>query len=79
MPHQEERLPEDVGMDTHLFRPAVDSKGFFHVNGTDIIGANTFGIDTALVLSGNTQSERAEVLISASGIIPTYMCQSILT
>jgi len=26
------------GMDTHLYRPAVDSKGFFHVNGTDIIG-----------------------------------------
>lgn len=27
----------DEGMDTHLFRPAVDSKGFFYVNGTDII------------------------------------------
>jgi OOP family OmpA-OmpF porin len=25
------------GMDTHLFRPAVDSKGFFAVNGTDIV------------------------------------------
>lgn len=33
-------------MDTHLFRPAVDSKGFFHVNGTDIIGHNdiSFGL-----------------------------------
>ncbi len=30
------------GMDTHLYRPAVDSKGFFHVNGTDIIGHNDF-------------------------------------
>src|SRR5687768_17029300 len=26
------------GMDTHLFRPALDSKGFFSVNGTDILG-----------------------------------------
>ncbi len=37
---------DEAGMDTHLFRPAVDSKGFFHVNGTDIIGANdiSFGL-----------------------------------
>jgi OmpA-OmpF porin, OOP family len=26
------------GMDTHLFRPAVDSKGFLSVNGSDILG-----------------------------------------
>jgi outer membrane protein OmpA-like peptidoglycan-associated protein len=26
------------GMDTHLFRPAVDSKGFVTVNGSDILG-----------------------------------------
>ncbi len=34
------------GMDTHLFRPAVDSKGFFSVNGSDILGANdiSFGL-----------------------------------
>jgi OmpA-OmpF porin, OOP family len=34
------------GMDTHLYRPAVDSKGFFHVNGTDIIAAGdvSFGM-----------------------------------
>ncbi len=34
------------GMDTHLFRPAVDSKGFFGVNGSDIVGANdvSFGL-----------------------------------
>lgn len=36
------------GMDTHLFRPAVDSKGFFTVNGSDILGANdiSFGLVT---------------------------------
>jgi outer membrane protein OmpA-like peptidoglycan-associated protein len=34
------------GMDTHLFRPAVDSKGFFTVNGSDILGAKdiSFGL-----------------------------------
>jgi outer membrane protein OmpA-like peptidoglycan-associated protein len=34
------------GMDTHLFRPAIDSKGFFTVNGTDILGKNdiSFGL-----------------------------------
>jgi OmpA-OmpF porin, OOP family len=26
------------GLDTHLFRPAMDSKGLFTVNGTDILG-----------------------------------------
>ena len=44
------RIPSDGsngdGMDTHLFRPAVDSKGFFYVNGSDIIGAGdiSFGL-----------------------------------
>jgi outer membrane protein OmpA-like peptidoglycan-associated protein len=34
------------GFDTHLFRPAVDSKGLFTVNGSDILGANdlSFGL-----------------------------------
>jgi OOP family OmpA-OmpF porin len=34
------------GMDTHLYRPAVDSKGFFFVNGTDILpsGHISFGM-----------------------------------
>src|SRR6478736_3711852 len=34
------------GMDTHLFRPAIDSKGFFSVNGSDILGAGNvrFGL-----------------------------------
>ncbi|MCA9582450.1 MAG: hypothetical protein KC416_11690, partial [Myxococcales bacterium] len=35
-------------MDLHLFRPAVDSKGFISANGTDILGAND--ISFALVL-----------------------------
>src|SRR6478609_1498268 len=34
------------GMDSHLFRPAIDSKGFFSVNGSDILGAGnvSFGL-----------------------------------
>jgi outer membrane protein OmpA-like peptidoglycan-associated protein len=34
------------GMDTHLFRPALDSKGFFTTNGADILGKNdvSFGL-----------------------------------
>jgi outer membrane protein OmpA-like peptidoglycan-associated protein len=30
------------GFDTHLFRPALDSKGFYVTNGSDILGANDF-------------------------------------
>ena len=43
---------------------------------TDIIGGNKFGLDTALVLSGNTLPDMASVKISSSGIIPTYVCDS---
>lgn len=46
---------------------------------TDVLGANKFGLDTVLVLSGNTQRQTAETLIAASGIIPTYICESIST
>jgi len=41
-------VPDGQGMDTHLFRGAVDSKGFFYVNGTDIIGANQFSFGMVL-------------------------------
>ena len=44
---------------------------------TDILGANQFGLDTALVLSGNTLPQTADLMIKASGIIPTYVCNSI--
>jgi HAD superfamily hydrolase (TIGR01450 family) len=43
---------------------------------TDIIGGNKFGLDTVLVLSGNTLPEMAQVRISSTGIIPTYICES---
>jgi HAD superfamily hydrolase (TIGR01450 family) len=46
---------------------------------TDILGANTFGLDTALVLSGNTRADQAALSIQAKGIIPTYLCESVFT
>lgn len=36
------------GMDLHLFRPAVDSKGHFTVNGTDILGHRDFSFGLIL-------------------------------
>jgi len=43
---------------------------------TDIIGGNKFGLDTVLVLSGNTLPDMAMIRISSSGIIPTFICES---
>lgn len=45
---------------------------------TDIIGGNKFGLDTVLVLSGNTLPDQAELKISTAGIIPTYVCESVV-
>ncbi|HEY0246528.1 MAG TPA: TIGR01459 family HAD-type hydrolase [Mucilaginibacter sp.] len=43
---------------------------------TDILGGNKFGLDTVLVLSGNTQVIDADARITATGIVPTYICDS---
>src|SRR5205085_1775588 len=32
------------GIDTHLFRPALDSRGLVSVNGVDVLGANQFSL-----------------------------------
>ena len=45
---------------------------------TDILGGNKFGLDTALVLTGNTIESSVETLVAATGIIPDYICQSIM-
>ncbi|MEL7162459.1 MAG: HAD-IIA family hydrolase [Bacteroidota bacterium] len=44
---------------------------------TDILGGNTYGVATALVLSGNTRAESADTEIRSSGIIPDFVCRSI--
>ncbi len=46
---------------------------------TDIAGGNKFGVDTVLVLSGNTAAKHATMRIEASGIVPTFICESVLT
>jgi len=43
---------------------------------TDILGGNKFGLDTVLVLSGNTQPTDVETRITATGIVPTYVCDT---
>jgi HAD superfamily hydrolase (TIGR01450 family) len=43
---------------------------------TDILGGNKFGLDTVLVLSGNTQAADAENRIRSTGIVPTYICET---
>jgi HAD superfamily hydrolase (TIGR01450 family) len=45
---------------------------------TDIIGGNKFGLDTVLVLTGNTIPDQAALKIASSGIIPTYICESVV-
>ncbi len=46
---------------------------------TDILGGNKYGIDTALVLSGTTLEQDYKSLIQATGIVPNYVCDSILS
>jgi hypothetical protein len=56
----QERVPEGngEGMDTHLFRPAVDSKGYFSVNGSDIIGKNDISFGLVLDYGRNIMRTR---------------------
>jgi len=46
---------------------------------TDIAGGNKYGIDTALVLSGTTLEKDYQTMIQATGIVPNYVCESILS
>lgn len=62
--------------------PSIRKKDILMVGDTlqtDILGGNKFGLDTALVLTGNTQAEDAEIKIRTTGIIPTYICESAVT
>jgi HAD superfamily hydrolase (TIGR01450 family) len=43
---------------------------------TDILGGNKYGLDTALVLTGNTAPDQVRFQIRAKGIQPTYICPS---
>ena len=62
--------------------PELEKKDVLFVGDTlrtDITGANHFGLDTVLVLCGNTLPEQAESMIHSTGITPTYICDSLLT
>ena len=52
------------GLDTHLFRPAIDSKGLYTINGSDIIGAGDFSfglvIDYGNDLLRTSQARKSE-------------------
>jgi outer membrane protein OmpA-like peptidoglycan-associated protein len=50
------------GLDTHLFRPSMDSKGLFAVNGSDVLGANEFSFGLVL--------DYAHVLLRTPGSDP---------
>ncbi|QKZ11756.1 TIGR01459 family HAD-type hydrolase [Spirosoma sp. KUDC1026] len=61
--------------------PTISKRDILMVGDTlrsDISGGNKFGLDTVLVLSGNTAPSEAEIRILATGIIPTYICESIV-
>lgn len=61
--------------------PGVSKRDILMVGDTlrsDILGGNKFGLDTLLVLTGNTAPNEAEIRISATGIIPSYVCESIV-
>src|SRR5690242_10535180 len=45
---QSAHLNGDVGMDAHLFRPAVDSKGYISTNGTNILGDGDYSFGLVL-------------------------------
>ena len=63
----------------HIKSNGIEKKDILMVGDTlhtDILGGNKFGLDTVLVLSGNTQAEDVEVKIQSSGIIPTYICEA---
>ena len=63
----------------HIKSQDIEKKDILMVGDTlhtDILGGNKFGLDTVLVLSGNTQAEDAEVKIQSTAIIPTYICES---
>ncbi|MFT4737418.1 MAG: HAD superfamily hydrolase (TIGR01450 family) [Cyclobacteriaceae bacterium] len=44
---------------------------------TDIVGGDKFGLDTVLVLTGNTLAKNADMRINSLGIVPTYICESV--
>ena len=75
--------------DSQIFMFAMDYINQFHLGitkkdilmvgdtlHTDILGGNKFGLDTALVLTGNLLPEDYENRIMSTGISPTFICET---
>jgi outer membrane protein OmpA-like peptidoglycan-associated protein len=78
LPVSPTRVQPDVngdGMDTHLFRPAIDSKGFFSVNGTDILGANNISFGLVLDYGRNIMRTRVADAPRDSALPPPALCE----
>ncbi len=71
--HAFEQLPADLQLQRHEILMVGDT---LH---TDILGGNKFGIDTLLVLSGNTSEAEYLTKINATGVIPDYVSLSVVT
>jgi HAD superfamily hydrolase (TIGR01450 family) len=59
--------------------PGITKKDILMVGDTlhtDILGGNKFGLDTALVLTGNILPEDYESRIFSTGIAPTFICET---
>jgi len=59
--------------------PSITKKDILMVGDTlhtDILGGNKFGLDTALVLTGNLLPEDYESRIFSTGITPNFICES---
>jgi OOP family OmpA-OmpF porin len=79
IPESTNRVSESNGdgMDTHLFRPAVDSKGFFSVNGSDILGNGNISFGLIIDYGRNVMRTRSRrVPIDPDSMPPGGECQN---
>jgi len=61
------------------FHPGIHKRDILMVGDTlhtDILGGNKFGLDTALVLTGNILPEDYENRIMSTGISPNFICET---
>ena len=64
------------GLDTHLFRPAMDSKGLFSTNGSDILGAND--VSFGLIIDYGRELLRVDPPTNESGQLVNHSFQGTL-
>ena len=77
----------DSQMFMYAYEGLSDEYGFIDKNDilmvgdtleTDILGGNKFGVKTMLVLSGNTSEKNVHQNIHSTGIIPDFICESVV-